>query len=116
MTQPSFKNKQSLLKKVDQLAVGPSWHCDIVEVTGDLPGPKGQLLTEDMDIWRRDAVDCIADLIGNPAFKDYIVYEPVRIKHNGQRYYSETCTSDWWWKVQVRTYENTDMIPPLTTS
>lgn len=86
MTKPSFKNKENLLKKVDQLEVGPPWLCDIVKVTGDLPGPKGEPLTEEMDLWRRDPVDCVADLMGNTAFKDSIVYEPVRIKCDGQRY------------------------------
>ncbi|KAI1782800.1 hypothetical protein LXA43DRAFT_1103400 [Ganoderma leucocontextum] len=102
VTKPSFKNKESLLKKVDKLAVGPLWHCDIVEVTGDLPGPKGEPLTEEMDLWRRDPVACVADLIGNPAFRDFIVYEPVRVKRDGQRYYSEMSTGDWWWNMQTR--------------
>ncbi|KAI1794920.1 hypothetical protein LXA43DRAFT_1091504 [Ganoderma leucocontextum] len=96
----SFKSTYTMLKKVDALPVGPEWHCNIVEVTGDRVGPDGQRLTEETDLWRRDPVECIADLIGNPALRDFIVYEPVRIKQNGQRYYSEMCTGDWWWDLQ----------------
>nr|VWO99055.1 Uncharacterized protein [Ganoderma boninense] len=102
VTKPSFKNKVAMFRKVDALPVGPRWYCDIVNVTGDCVGPKGELLTEELDLWRRDAVDCIRDLIGNPAFKDVIVYEPTRVKRDGQRYYSEMGTGDWWWNVQKR--------------
>ncbi|KAI1784413.1 hypothetical protein LXA43DRAFT_1101448 [Ganoderma leucocontextum] len=102
ITKPSFKNKDAMLRKVDALPVGPIWNCDILEVTGDVQGPKGDPLTEELDIWRRDAVECIQDLIGNPAFKDFIVYEPGRVKRDGQRYYGEMSTGDWWWNVQKR--------------
>ena len=83
------------------LPVGPEWHCDIVKITGDCVGPDGQRLTEETELWRHDTVECILDLIGNPALRDFIVYEPVRMKHDGQRYYSEMCMGDWWWNIQV---------------
>ncbi|PIL28797.1 hypothetical protein GSI_08841 [Ganoderma sinense ZZ0214-1] len=102
VTKPSFKHKGSMLKKVDLLPVGPTWNVDDIKVTGDLRGPKEEFLTEDLELWRRNPVECIADLLGNTAFKDFIVYEPVKIKRNGQRYYSEMCTGDWWWKIQSR--------------
>ena len=93
-----------MLKKVDLLPVGPAWNCDNITVTGDILGPREEFLTEDLELWWRDPVACIADLIGNTAFKDFIVYEPIKVKHDGQRYYSEMCTSDWWWKIQVCTH------------
>ena len=92
-----------MLKKVDHLPVGPTWNCDNIRVTGNILGPNKQFLTEDLEIWRRNAVTCVADLMGNTTFKDYIVYKPVRVKRNGQRYYSEMCMSEWWWKIQVHT-------------
>ena len=98
----NFKNKHAFLKKIDNLPVGPAWHCDLVTVTGDLLGPNGKAQTEEVELWRRDIVDCVADLIGNTALRNCIVYEPVRVKRDGQRYYSEMCTADWWWNVQVR--------------
>ena len=85
--------------------MGPEWHCDIVRVVGDREGPNGEFLAEEHEIWRRNPVECVADLIrvGNSALKDFVVYEPVRIKRNGQRYYGEMNTADWWWNTQVRT-------------
>ncbi|KAM5541925.1 hypothetical protein V8D89_004235 [Ganoderma adspersum] len=97
---PGFKNKVAMLRKVNALLVGPQWHYDIVNVTSDREGPRGEALTEELDLWRRDPAECILDLIGNPAFKDVLVYEPVHIKRDGQRYYSEMNTGDWWWNIQ----------------
>ena len=62
-----------------------------------------------------DPVECIRDLIGNPAFKDIMVYEPVRVKREGQRYYSEMNTGDWWWNIQVRTIQPDNATSPSQT-
>ena len=86
---------------MDELPTGPGWICDIVQVTGDRVGPDGRPLTEEAEVWRRDPVACVMDLIGNAALQDFIVYEPVRVKRDGQRYYGEMNTADWWWDVQV---------------
>ena len=99
--QLSFKNKKSFFKKVDTLPTGTPWICDIVSVTGDLVGPNGQSLTEELEIWRRDPVECIEELIGNPAFEPFMSYAPVRVTKGGDRYYSEMNTCEWWWDTQV---------------
>ncbi|KAL1943791.1 hypothetical protein VTO73DRAFT_3609 [Trametes versicolor] len=115
-TQLTFKNKYAFFKKIDALPVGPKWTCDIVEVTGDRLGPNGKALTEELEIWRRDPVDCIADLIGNPAFSEIIAYEPVRIKRDGKRYYGEMCTADWWWTTQGRLPPGATIAPVILAS
>ena len=74
---PGFKNKNAMLKKVDLLPMGPSWNCNIIKVTGDQQGPREEPLTKEMDIWQHNAVECITDLMGNPAFKDFLIYKPV---------------------------------------
>ena len=99
----SVKSKYQLLKKVDTLPTGPEWHCDIIRIRGDCVGPNGEFLTEEEELWRRDVVECIADLLGNPAFREFIAYEPVKIMRDGKRHYGEMNTGDWWWEVQVRT-------------
>ncbi|TFK82348.1 hypothetical protein K466DRAFT_500481, partial [Polyporus arcularius HHB13444] len=107
-TKVSFKNKKSYFKKIDQLPTGSPWICDIVSVTGNIVGPKGQKLTEELELWRRDPVDCVKELIGNPAFEPYTSYAPVRVKKGGVRHYSEMNTCDWWWDKQV-------ILPPGAT-
>lgn len=61
-------------------------------------------MVEEVDLWRRNPLDCIQELIGNPLFKDNIVFEP------GQFFTDEACsnrlideawTANWWWKAHV---------------
>jgi Plavaka transposase len=92
------------LKKIDQLPTGPDWVCDIVKVTGDLQAEDGEMMIEELDLWHRNPLECIQELIGNPAFRDKIVYEPARFFTDEActiRLIDEAWTADWWWKAQV---------------
>ena len=89
---------------VDKLQTGPGWFCEIVDLAGDQVGEDGRTLVEDLELWRRDPVECVSELMGNPAFKDYISYVPEHVYTDeaGQdRIYDEMWTADWWWKTQV---------------
>ncbi|KAG2063264.1 hypothetical protein BDR04DRAFT_1038661, partial [Suillus decipiens] len=75
---PSFHNNRSFLQKVDELPHGAAWSCKKVNVQGNKTDEKGQILHEDVELWMRDPVECVKDLIGNPLFRDHMVYAPVR--------------------------------------
>ena len=92
----SFHNTYSLLKKVDQLPTGPDWMCDIVNVVGDLEGPEGGRMGEDLELWHRNPLDCIQELIGNLAFKDKMVYKPAQFFTDKDH---KTCIIDEAWTV-----------------
>jgi hypothetical protein len=73
-------------------------------ITGDLIGEDGKPLTEEVELWRRDPVECVRELIGNPAFKDYISYVPekaYRDEEGKERIYDEMWTGNWWSDIQV---------------
>jgi Plavaka transposase len=100
----TFKSNYHLMKAVDKLSTGPGWTCEIIDVAGDKEGEEGGTLFEDLELWRRDPVECVNELIGNPAFKDYISYVPEWVYTDDtaqERIYDEMWTSDWWWKTQV---------------
>lgn len=72
---------------------------------GDQLGPDGKVLTEDLEIWARNPVDCVQEILGNPSFADEVAYAPRREfmdEEMKKRVYTEMATADWWWKVQVR--------------
>ncbi|TFK82539.1 hypothetical protein K466DRAFT_603598 [Polyporus arcularius HHB13444] len=115
-TKPSFKNKKAFFKKIDKLPTGTPWICDIVTVNGTLTGPNGQVLTEELELWRRDPVECVRELIGNPAFKPYMSLKPVKVTRRGSRYYSEMNTSDWWWTTQGRLPSGATVAPLILAS
>jgi Plavaka transposase len=73
-------------------------------VLGDKVDGKGKLLREELELWLRDPVDCIKDLMQNPLFCKSMAYAPERVytDENAQtRVYDEMWTGDWWWKIQV---------------
>lgn len=102
----SFRNAYSLLKKIDSLPTGPPWTCNILEVTGDKEGDGGRRQTEVLELWARDPLDCIRELISNPIFKEHMAYAPEHAYNDvdgleESRVWDEMWTGDWWWNTQV---------------
>ena len=94
----------SFLKKVDQLPTGPAWQCDVVTVDGDRAGEDGKMMAEELELWHRNPVECIQELLGNPELNGNISYAPVQhfTDKNGMNHViDERWTADWWWKTQV---------------
>jgi hypothetical protein len=62
------------------------------------------MLEEDVEVWMRDPVECIRDLIGNPSFKDHMAYAPSRAYADQaglHRVVDDMWTGDWWTETQV---------------
>jgi hypothetical protein len=65
-------------------------------------------MEEKVEVWRRDPVECVKELMGNPAFKDYMSYMPEHVysdKEGKVRIYDEMWTADWWWNKQVSLFK-----------
>lgn len=65
-----------------------------------------EIMTEDLELWKRDPVECIKELLGNPAFREYMAYMPERVYGNTSaselsRIIDEMWTAEWWWEIQV---------------
>lgn len=81
-------------------------------IQGDQLGPDGEVLTEDLEIWARVPVECVREILSNPAFKDEVSYAPRREYLDPEmqrRVYTEMATADWWWRVQVTTRTMLDL-------
>lgn len=103
-TKPSFKNKRAFYKCIDTLPRGAKWECEVFKITGDERDEKGKLRSEVLQRWKRDTVECIKELIGNPAFRDNLRYAPQRVyedEDGTNRLFNEMWTGDWWWDTQV---------------
>jgi len=95
----------SLLKKIDSLPAKPKWKCEAIEVKGNVIGADGEPVTEIVELWFRDPIECIQGLIGNPMFRENVSYVPQKVFMSGSgmtRIYDEAWTGDWWWTTQVR--------------
>ena len=76
----------------------------MVKVNGDRVGNDGEKMLEDLELWMRDPVECVKELIGNPVFKELMSFVPERVytdKNGTNRIYDEMWTADPWWKMQV---------------
>lgn len=104
---PSFPNNRAFLKYVDALPEGPGWFCHPFELKGDEKDDEGQPMREIVEMWYRDPVECIRELVGNPSFikqgyKPIRVYKSFEDERYTNREFSEMWTADWWWKIQVK--------------
>ena len=80
----SFYNSYSFLKKVDKLPIGPEWKCKIIEITGHRLDDDGNPMNEQVELWYRDPIECVKELLGNPAFDGFISYVPERVFMDGE--------------------------------
>ncbi|THG93120.1 hypothetical protein EW145_g8467 [Phellinidium pouzarii] len=104
--EPSFHNARKLYQIIDSLPDSTAWKCDFIKVEGDVMNLNGTPMTETYLLWRRDAIEIIQELIGNPTFRNDIAYFPERAYTDAQgtcRIYDELWTADWWWDKQVCT-------------
>ncbi|KIJ59637.1 hypothetical protein HYDPIDRAFT_100300 [Hydnomerulius pinastri MD-312] len=117
---PSYKNNRAFMKKIDSLPTkGPDFACDLIQVAGDQLGPNGEMMTTELELWRRNPVDCINELVGNPTFKDLMAYAPERAYEDAEgtkRIYDEMWTCDWWWETQQKLPNGATIAPVIIAS
>ena len=71
---PSFCSAHLLYKKVDVLRTRPAWDYRMLTLTGDVKDKHGKPLTEEVKLWMRNPVDCIAKLMENSSFDGSMAY------------------------------------------
>ena len=73
-------------------------------MVGDTKDANGDNRMETLELWHRDPVECIAEVLGNPSFHGKQQYAPQRVfrnKNGKNQEFGEMWTADWWWKTQV---------------
>ncbi|KIP01147.1 hypothetical protein PHLGIDRAFT_46146, partial [Phlebiopsis gigantea 11061_1 CR5-6] len=75
----SSSSRYKFLQMLDKLPQCQKWMADELTVTGDVAGEDGKPLTEQLEVWRRDPVECIRELIGNPTFREAMAYAPEHV-------------------------------------
>lgn len=61
-------------------------------------------MEEKLDLWCRDPVECVRELIGNSVFDGKLAYAPEKVfaeMEGEERILDEMWTADWWWRTQV---------------
>ncbi|KAJ7100312.1 Zn-finger domain-containing protein [Mycena crocata] len=120
-TKVSYHNNYAYLQKVDALPTGPGWKCEIVTAAGNKLDENDEMMKEDLELWKRDPVECIKELMGNPAFLDYMAYVPERVYGNesgpdSSRIFDEMWTANWWWELQKKLPPGVVISPVILSS
>lgn len=116
---PSFHNKDAFFSAIDALPGGVDWQCQDICLTGDVPNQDGELPSENLELWFRDPLECIRELISNPTFKDDLHYAPERRfvdPEEGIQVTDEMWTGQWWWDIQHKLPSGATIAPVILSS
>ncbi|KAJ7623731.1 hypothetical protein FB45DRAFT_980504 [Roridomyces roridus] len=116
---PSYHNTRAFFQKIDALPGGPEWECEIFDVVGDEVDENGEPKKEEIELWKRNPVECIRELMGNAAFREKMRYAPQRVYRDAEgnrREYGEMWTTNWWWDLQERLDEGITIAPVIIGS
>ncbi|KAJ7737447.1 hypothetical protein DFH07DRAFT_753069 [Mycena maculata] len=111
---PSFANNRAFLQFIDELPAGPQWYCHAFELEGDELDAEQQPKKETVEMWYRDPLECVKELLGNPSFAGKQGYKPIRVFRRlkdgvySNQEFSEMWTAEWWWNIQK-------LLPPGST-
>ncbi|KAJ7463128.1 hypothetical protein B0H11DRAFT_2159912 [Mycena galericulata] len=118
---PSFKDNRTFLKFVDSLPEGPKWFCFPYKLVGDELDADGKPKEEIVEMWHRDPVEIVRELLANPSFTKQ-GYKPIRVfkrfedGHYSNQEFTEMWTADWWWKIQELLPEGATVAPIIISS
>ncbi|KAG1858327.1 hypothetical protein C8R48DRAFT_748782 [Suillus tomentosus] len=115
----SFTSKYTLMKAVDRLPQGTKWKLKKITVEGNVVTNGGLHEKEELELWLRDPVDCIRELMGNPQFQNMVSYAPERVfadEEGKTQRFDEMWTGDWWWEMQGRLPEGAVVAPVILAS
>ncbi|KAL0062695.1 hypothetical protein AAF712_010390 [Marasmius tenuissimus] len=116
---PSFGNKADFLAAIDSLPSGVPWKLEEVTVTGDRQDDEGKGLTERMELWYRDPIECVRELLGNPMFREVTKYSPERLFEDREglnQTINEMWTGSWWWDRQEKVPSGSTIAPIILSS
>lgn len=98
---PSFKSARSLRDSIELLPdAGPRWkQREVVPEHGES--------MEQVTLFYKDPVEAVAHILSRPSLAPYLEFVPKKVWTDAskvERVYSEMCTGNWWWDVQVSTF------------
>ncbi|CCO36287.1 hypothetical protein BN14_10419 [Rhizoctonia solani AG-1 IB] len=116
----SFASNYALNKLLDKLPVaGPKWRRIKRKIEGNICGKDGKRLTKIVEIWMRDILEVVKELLGNIAYGKQLVFVPQKIYLDGtggQRKIDEMWTADWWNEIQAKLPPGATVIPIIISS
>ncbi|KAF8495591.1 hypothetical protein JB92DRAFT_2834758 [Gautieria morchelliformis] len=88
-------------------------------VNEDVHDYNGERRTEELFILCHNPVDCVKELIGNPAFKEAMHYAPQKVFTDlteEDQVFNEMWTGEWWWELQEKLSKGATISPIIIAS
>ncbi|KAI0689126.1 hypothetical protein BC835DRAFT_1283602, partial [Cytidiella melzeri] len=98
---------------------GPGWQCEIFEAVGDEHNEEGRECVEVFELWKRDPIECIRELLSNPMFEEHLRYAPERRYEDEwlkKPILSEMWSGAWWESIQEQLPEGATLVPVILAS
>ncbi|KIY71495.1 hypothetical protein CYLTODRAFT_390132 [Cylindrobasidium torrendii FP15055 ss-10] len=115
-----YGGKRSLLNIIDQLPKGAGWKYTPLTVHGDVIGEgETRTLDEVVEVWHRDPVEVVRELVGDPTFEGHIKWSAQKVyrdKTRTCRSFSEMNTGEWWWELQGTLPSGATLCPLIISS
>ncbi|KAG9123650.1 hypothetical protein FRC07_014386 [Ceratobasidium sp. 392] len=115
----SFTSYHTLYKRMNDLPGGPEWKKDVIKLQGNRYNRHGRRLSERLELWFRDPVAVMKDLLAQPDFVDMLVYEPRETYVDqtlSERVYHEMWTGEWWLNLQRLLPHGATVVPLILSS
>ena len=87
-------------------------------VEGDVLDANGDKICEIVELWRRDLIECVRELIGKPTLSG-VRYAPEQVfldEEGTEQRIDETWTAKMWWDMQGQLPEGATIIPIILGS
>lgn len=101
---PPFADANDLYNVIDSIPLGDApWHSFTASFTGAIPEENApHWMTSKYDVWCRNPLDVIRNLLANPEFKGEFDYAPYReFDHHLCRQYGNFMSGNWAWRHAV---------------
>ncbi|KIJ52822.1 hypothetical protein M422DRAFT_155757 [Sphaerobolus stellatus SS14] len=120
-SQLPFANKYKFMQLIDELPTSeiPGFVCKTIKIEGSIRDTDGKPQCEYVELWKRDPVECVKEIIGNPSLQQDIHYAPVKIftdESRQEQVFNEMWSGSWWWDVQSRLPPGCTVAPIIVAS
>ncbi|QRV91854.1 hypothetical protein RhiJN_19872 [Ceratobasidium sp. AG-Ba] len=115
----SYSSNHTLNNKIDQLPKGPEWTKWTTVITGNRKDRSGNALTETATMFKRDTLEAVAELVGDPRFADQMSFAPEEAfvdEAKTCRIFDEMKSGTAWARVQNELPEGATVIPVIIYS
>ncbi|KAG9093093.1 hypothetical protein FRC06_011677, partial [Ceratobasidium sp. 370] len=107
-----WKNDAQFMEDIKRLPKGPEMRL----YTGTVGEGDN---AEKVEMWTKDILEVLEHLLGDPRFENHINYTPWKGYTNEEcknRVFSETCTGNWWWRMQCLIEDEFGTVLPVILS